>query len=154
MAKAATPKTTAAAEAKPAAAKAPAKKAPAKTAPAKAAAAKADAAPKAATTGAVGKITQVIGAVVDVQFEDGQLPLILNALETDNLGNRLILRVEGEGTSEIALGQKGAERLLGKGHCAARLQNEPDLIYAQVPWLPAADVGEIVKTLKLAQQSA
>ena len=26
----------------------------------------------------------------------------------DNLGNRLILRVEGEGTSEIALGQKGA----------------------------------------------
>ncbi len=93
MAKAATPKTTAAAEAKPAAAKAPAKKAPAKTAPAKAAAAKADAAPKAATTGAVGKITQVIGAVVDVQFEDGQLPLILNALETDNLGNRLVLEV-------------------------------------------------------------
>lgn len=66
----------------------------------------------------------------------------------DNLGNRLILRVEGEGTSEIALGQKGAERLLGKGHCAARLQNEPDLVYAQVPWLSAADVGEIVRVLK------
>ena len=41
---------------------------------------------------AVGKITQVIGAVVDVQF-DGDLPAILNALETDNNGSRLILEV-------------------------------------------------------------
>lgn len=32
-----------------------------------------------------------------------------------NLGNRLILKVDNEGTSEIALGEKGAERLLGKG---------------------------------------
>ena len=41
---------------------------------------------------AVGKITQVIGAVVDVQFED-HLPEILNALETDNNGKRLVLEV-------------------------------------------------------------
>jgi F-type H+-transporting ATPase subunit beta len=40
----------------------------------------------------VGKITQVIGAVVDVQF-DGYLPAILNALETNNGGNRLVLEV-------------------------------------------------------------
>ncbi|QIE57140.1 F0F1 ATP synthase subunit beta [Pikeienuella piscinae] len=39
-----------------------------------------------------GKITQVIGAVVDVQF-DGHLPAILNALETDNNGQRLVLEV-------------------------------------------------------------
>ncbi len=39
-----------------------------------------------------GKIAQVIGAVVDVQF-DGILPEILNALETDNGGNRLVLEV-------------------------------------------------------------
>ena len=39
-----------------------------------------------------GKVTQVIGAVVDVQF-DGDLPKILNALETENNGNRLILEV-------------------------------------------------------------
>src|SRR5881628_1162690 len=43
-------------------------------------------------TNAVGKITQVIGAVVDVQF-DGHLPAILNALETKNRGNRLVLEV-------------------------------------------------------------
>src|SRR5664279_4793034 len=41
---------------------------------------------------AVGKITQVIGAVVDVQFP-GDLPAILNALETKNGGNRLVLEV-------------------------------------------------------------
>src|SRR3984893_4026046 len=40
----------------------------------------------------VGRITQVIGAVVDVQFED-HLPAILNALETKNQGNRLVLEV-------------------------------------------------------------
>ncbi|MBA3325880.1 MAG: F0F1 ATP synthase subunit beta [Rhodobacteraceae bacterium] len=39
-----------------------------------------------------GKITQIIGAVVDVQF-DGELPEILNALETDNNGARLVLEV-------------------------------------------------------------
>ncbi len=44
------------------------------------------------TNQAVGKITQVIGAVVDVQFEE-HLPEILNALETDNNGKRLVLEV-------------------------------------------------------------
>jgi F-type H+/Na+-transporting ATPase subunit beta len=39
-----------------------------------------------------GRIAQVIGAVVDVHF-DGELPQILNALETENLGNRLVLEV-------------------------------------------------------------
>jgi F-type H+/Na+-transporting ATPase subunit beta len=41
---------------------------------------------------AMGKVTQVIGAVVDVQFE-GDLPAILNALETTNNGKRLVLEV-------------------------------------------------------------
>src|SRR3954464_12165353 len=45
-----------------------------------------------ATQNATGKITQVIGAVVDVQFE-GDLPAILNALETNNGGTRLVLEV-------------------------------------------------------------
>lgn len=41
---------------------------------------------------AAGKITQVIGAVVDVQF-DGELPAILNALNTENNGKKLVLEV-------------------------------------------------------------
>ena len=40
----------------------------------------------------IGQVTQVIGAVVDVKFE-GELPAILNALETINNGNRLVLEV-------------------------------------------------------------
>jgi F-type H+-transporting ATPase subunit beta len=39
-----------------------------------------------------GKISQVLGAVVDIEF-DGELPSILNALEVDNKGNKLILEV-------------------------------------------------------------
>ena len=43
-------------------------------------------------TNVVGRVTQVIGAVVDVQFDES-LPAILNALECDNAGNRLVLEV-------------------------------------------------------------
>ena len=57
------------------------------------------------------------------------MPMQLRA----NLGNRLILRVDSEGTSEIALGDKGAERLLGKGHLLAKLEGERELCFAQVP---------------------
>jgi len=39
-----------------------------------------------------GKITQIIGAVVDVEF-DGDLPPILNAIEVENSGQRLVLEV-------------------------------------------------------------
>ena len=42
--------------------------------------------------GAEGEVRQVTGAIVDVQFSD-QLPEILNALVTDNQGNRLVLEV-------------------------------------------------------------
>ncbi len=54
------------------------------------------------TEKATGKITQVLGAVVDVQFPSTQtLPAVLNALETDNQGKRLVLEVSqhlGENT--------------------------------------------------------
>ncbi|WP_299870367.1 F0F1 ATP synthase subunit beta [uncultured Hoeflea sp.] len=76
MAKAATPAS------KPAAAKKPAARA------SKASTAKASA----AASGTKGRISQVIGAVVDVSF-DNELPPILNALETQNMGNRLVLEV-------------------------------------------------------------
>ncbi len=40
-----------------------------------------------------GHILQVLGAVVDVQFEEGNVPAILNALTTDNNGQTLVLEV-------------------------------------------------------------
>jgi F0F1-type ATP synthase beta subunit len=57
----------------------------------KAAAAAAAAAPVAAS-GSKGRIVQVIGAVVDVQF-DGNLPSILNALEVQNTEQRIVFEV-------------------------------------------------------------
>jgi F0F1-type ATP synthase beta subunit len=57
-------------------------------------------------TFAVGRVSQVIGAVVDVQF-DSDLPPILNALEVQGTPNRLVLEVAqhlgGKNVRTIAL---------------------------------------------------
>lgn len=66
----------------------------------------------------------------------------------DNLGNRLILKVESTGTSEIALGEKGAERLLNNGHLIARLSGESEWIFSQVPFLSNEDALEVVNAIK------
>lgn len=63
----------------------------------------------------------------------------------DNLGNRLILKVASVGTSEIALGVKGAESLLGLGHLAARLNGEPGIVFAQAPFLSDEDIDRAVQ---------
>ena len=41
----------------------------------------------------IGKIVQIIGPVLDIRFEDGELPNILNAIEIDNKGQRLVAEV-------------------------------------------------------------
>jgi S-DNA-T family DNA segregation ATPase FtsK/SpoIIIE len=68
------------------------------------------------------------------------MPMQLRA----NLGNRLILRVDSEGTSEIALGEKGAERLLGRGHLIAKLEGSTGIIYAQVPFVEPEFTDQVV----------
>jgi F-type H+-transporting ATPase subunit beta len=54
--------------------------------------AEAAATPVASTSKPTGRVSQIIGAVVDVTF-DGHLPAILNSLETVNNGSRLVLEV-------------------------------------------------------------
>jgi S-DNA-T family DNA segregation ATPase FtsK/SpoIIIE len=71
------------------------------------------------------------------------MPMQLRA----NLGNRLVLRVDSEGTSIIALGEKGAERLLGKGHMAAKLEGEIDIVHAQVPLIDEGFAQMIIELL-------
>ena len=46
-----------------------------------------------ARAGGVGKIVQIIGAVVDVRFDKHELPRLLNAIECDNNGQKLVLEV-------------------------------------------------------------
>lgn len=41
----------------------------------------------------IGKVTEVIGPVIDIRFKDGELPQILNAVEIDNNGKKLVVEV-------------------------------------------------------------
>lgn len=68
------------------------------------------------------------------------MPMQLRA----NLGNRLILKVDSPGTSEIALGESGAEFLLGHGHLLAKLEGAPGLCFAQVPLAEPGFIDAIV----------
>jgi len=78
------------------------------------------------------------------------MPMQLRA----NLGNRLILRVDSEGTSEIALGERGAERLLGRGHLLAKLEGAPGLCYAQVPFVEGPFMEQVVEVIRHAEGRA
>ncbi len=53
------------------------------------------------------------------------MPMQLRA----NLGNRLVLRVDGEGTSEIALGEKGAERFSARDTCSRSSRAKARLLW-------------------------
>jgi S-DNA-T family DNA segregation ATPase FtsK/SpoIIIE len=72
------------------------------------------------------------------------MPMQLRA----NLGNRLILRVDSEGTSEIALGTPGAERLLGRGHLLAKIEGETGTLYAQVPYATPQFIDAAVASIR------
>lgn len=63
-------------------------------------------APAAGAARAKGKIVAVIGAVVDVQFEEG-LPPILNSLEVENRSPRLVLEVAQHLGEYLFQGQGG-----------------------------------------------
>ena len=61
-----------------------------------------------------GKITQIIGAVVDVKF-DGKLPEILSSLECKNGDNRLVLEVAQHlGESSVRNNCNGCYRRIKK----------------------------------------
>ncbi|PWB82909.1 MAG: hypothetical protein C3F11_09410 [Methylocystaceae bacterium] len=63
-----------------------------------------------------------------------------------NLGNKLVLRLGDEGSSKIALGEKGAERLLGKGHLIAKLDSD-DKIYSQVPFITQEEIDTLASAI-------
>ena len=83
---------------------------------------------------AVGKITQVIGAVVDVQFED-RLPEILNALECDNNGSNLILEVAQHlGENTVRTVAMDATEGLVRGEKVTDTGGPIMFPWAQKPW--------------------
>lgn len=69
----------------------------------------------------------------------------------DNLGNRLILKVASEAGSKLALTTGGAERLLGKGHLAARLGGDKpeggEYFVAQVPFASTEELTSYAQSV-------
>ncbi len=73
------------------------------------------------------------------------LPMQLRA----NLTNRLVLKVADKKNSMLVLDEPGAERLLGRGHLAAKLSGEGKVILAQVPFASEDEINELAQLIKL-----
>ena len=71
------------------------------------------------------------------------LPMQLRA----NLSNRLVLKVADKKNSELVLDEAGAERLLGRGHLAAKLSGEAKIMLAQVPFIEEEEIIEVAEII-------
>lgn len=74
------------------------------------------------------------------------LPMQLRA----NLTNRLVLKVADKRNSILVLDEPGAERLLGRGHLAAKLSGEGEIILAQVPFADEDEIAELAELIRQA----
>lgn len=74
------------------------------------------------------------------------LPMQLRA----NLTNRLVLKVADKRNSLLVLDEPGAERLLGRGHLAAKLSGEGRVILAQVPFASEDEIAELAQLITCA----
>ena len=74
------------------------------------------------------------------------LPVQLRA----NLTNRLVLKVADKRNSLLILDEPGAERLLGRGHLAAKLSGEGKVILAQVPFANEEEIAELAGIIERA----
>jgi len=72
------------------------------------------------------------------------LPMQLRA----NLTNRLVLKVADKKNSMLVLDEPGAERLLGRGHLAAKLSGEGKVILAQVPFAKEEEITDLAKIIR------
>ncbi|WP_321393979.1 FtsK/SpoIIIE domain-containing protein [Emcibacter sp.] len=77
------------------------------------------------------------------------LPMQLRA----NLTNRLVLKVADKKNSMLVLDEPGAERLLGRGHLAAKLSGEGKIILAQVPFASEEEISEIAQLIVMARET-
>lgn len=77
------------------------------------------------------------------------LPMQLRA----NLSNRLVLKVADKRNSELVLDEPGAERLLGRGHLAAKLSGEGKIILAQVPFATEDEIHDVAELIVDARRS-
>ena len=85
-----------------------------------------------------------INLVIVTQRPDKDaLPMQLRA----NLTNRLVLKVADKRNSILVLDEPGAECLLGRGHLAAKLSSEGQIILAQVPFANEKEINELARII-------
>jgi S-DNA-T family DNA segregation ATPase FtsK/SpoIIIE len=75
------------------------------------------------------------------------LPMQLRA----NLTNRLVLKVADKRNSILVLDEPGAERLLGRGHLAAKLSGEGKVILVQVPFASEDEIFELAQLIQVSR---
>ena len=90
----------------------------------------------------VGKISQIMGAVVDVTFEDGQLPEILNALEINQNGDGTLILETGVYPQERTVRD---HRLVPGEWSFEQIGALPYLTFVWVSSVPARFPGNISK---------
>ena len=54
----------------------------------------------------IGEVVQVIGPVLDIRFAHDELPALLNAIEIDNNGSRLVAEVAQQTTTKSPIVQR------------------------------------------------
>jgi S-DNA-T family DNA segregation ATPase FtsK/SpoIIIE len=86
---------------------------------------------------------------VTLRPDKDALPMQLRA----NLTNRLVLKVADKRNSILVLDEPGAERLLGRGHLAAKLPGEGEIILAQVPFADEDEIAELAALIRQAWTS-
>ena len=64
-----------------------------------------------------------------------------------------MLQVADKKNSMLVLDEPGAEKLLGKGHLAAKLSGEGKIILAQVPFATEEEISELAKLIQKSWQS-
>ena len=88
-----------------------------------------------------------INLVLVTQRPDKEaLPMQLRA----NLTNRLVLKVADKKNSMLVLDEPGAERLLGRGHLAAKLSGEKEVMLVQVPYASGEEMVELAELIQSA----
>ncbi|HAC61050.1 MAG TPA: F0F1 ATP synthase subunit beta, partial [Lachnospiraceae bacterium] len=50
----------------------------------------------------IGTVVQIMGPVLDIKFQDGQLPDLMNAIEIDNNGKKLVVEVAQDIGDDVA----------------------------------------------------
>ena len=80
----------------------------------------------------IGTVVQIIGAELDIKFTQNSLPALLNSIEIDNNGQKLVVEVAqhiGDDLDSVKQGRQAVLRKFNVKHCADDLNNSADILF-------------------------